>query len=368
MNQRKIQHLALTACLLLGMGCTTPVLPSHSQIQTSPLTFAARAKNKVSHLFVVTDSSGTMFSEQTYPEAKALTQSFVPAMPASPPQYQASLIGFGGQVQEGKTLSAFDRAALQSAADNLRLMGDVAGLGGTTPLDQIFQSITSRVAEEKGLVAVLIFSDHQPDSEARAMAAAEELVNSYRDEVCIHTVQVGTSAEGAAFAQSLSDLTSCGSSRSGSVLNSAVAFNDLAKDVFVGGSTVARSVPAPAPAGADPCKGDLTLRGATFEFNRAVLHSDGRSRLEPVAAQLNQCADVQVEITGHTDSVGNNAYNQDLSERRANAVKNYLVTLGVDPARLRSNGRGEDSPVASNETDEGRAQNRRVDLHPVKAE
>ena len=368
MSEQKRQYFAILACFLFGMGCVTPVLPSHSVVNTSPLTFSTGTKNKVSQLFVVTDASGTMFSEKTFPEAKALTQGFVQAMPASPPEYQAALISFGGQVQEGKALDAFDRAALQSAADDLRLVGDVIGFGGTTPLHQIFESITSTVAEKKGLVAVLIISDHQPDSEVLAMVAAAELVNSHSDGVCIHTVQVGDSAAGATFAQSLSDLTSCGSSRSSSALNSAAAFNALAKDVFYGESTVVRSTPVVRSTTDDPCKGDLTLRGATFEFGKAVLNSDGRSRLEPVAAQLNQCADVHVEITGHTDSVGNNAYNQGLSERRANAVKDYFVVLGVDPSRLRSDGRGEDSPVASNETDAGRAQNRRVELHPVIAE
>ncbi len=358
MNQRRIQFISIAAaCFLFGAACAIP-LPHHAVIQTSPLIFSARAQNKVSHLFAVTDASGTMYSEQTFSEAKALTQSFVPAMPSTPPSYQAALLGFGGQEQEGKTLSSFDRGALQAAADDLQLLGAVNGYGGTTPLDQVFQGISSAVSEQKGLVAVLLFSDHQPDSQAQALAAASELVNSYRDGVCIHTVHIGDSVEGAEFAKTLSDLTSCGSSRAGSALNTAVAFNDLAKDIFYDGTPVARSPIK------DPCKGDLTLRGATFEFGKAVLHADGRSRLEPVAKQLNQCTDVSVTITGHTDSVGNDAYNQDLSERRANAVKDYLVDLGVDTARLTSNGEGEDNPVASNDTDEGRAQNRRVELKP----
>lgn len=361
MRQRFSQIIALAVGLFIGMGCYTP-LPAKNPIQTSPLNFSASSKNKVSHVFVVTDASGTMYSESTFPEAKALTQSFVPAMPATPRGYQAALFGFGGQEQAGTSLSAFDRASLQNAADNLTLLGDINGMGGTTPLDQVFQSINQMLSEEKGLVTVVLISDHQPDSPAAALSAAEGLVNSYRDGVCIHTVHVGDSEDGATFAKSLSELTSCGSTRAAGQLTTASAFNGLAKDVFYSGGHVIRNTSV------DPCRGDFTVRGANFEFNKATLAEDGREALGPVAEQLNQCSDVSVEITGHTDSVGNNEYNQGLSERRANAVKDYLVSQGVTESRLTSNGQGEGNPITSNATAEGRAQNRRVELHPVKSE
>jgi outer membrane protein OmpA-like peptidoglycan-associated protein len=65
---------------------------------------------------------------------------------------------------------------------------------------------------------------------------------------------------------------------------------------------------------------------------------------------------------GHTDAIGSDAYNQSLSERRAEAVRRYLINGGITPERIRTEGFGESRPVASNETDEGRAQNRRVEL------
>jgi len=72
---------------------------------------------------------------------------------------------------------------------------------------------------------------------------------------------------------------------------------------------------------------------------------------------------VSIKVIGHTDSVGSDSYNQSLSERRASSVAEYLLAQGVAPNKLTSEGKGESEPVADNETDAGRAKNRRVELH-----
>ena len=72
---------------------------------------------------------------------------------------------------------------------------------------------------------------------------------------------------------------------------------------------------------------------------------------------------VSIKVIGHTDSVGSDEYNQALSERRASSVAAYLLSQGLAPNKLTSEGKGESQPVADNETDEGRAKNRRVELH-----
>lgn len=87
-----------------------------------------------------------------------------------------------------------------------------------------------------------------------------------------------------------------------------------------------------------------------------------RDDLFTVARSLQRYPDTTVQVVGHTDSTGSASYNQTLSERRAAAVTDVLLQGGVAPARLRSIGRGEDQPVASNLTPEGRAQNRRVEI------
>jgi len=87
--------------------------------------------------------------------------------------------------------------------------------------------------------------------------------------------------------------------------------------------------------------------------------------LDAAVESLQECPDVAVGIEGHTDSVGPEAYNQSLGQRRADSVRGYLVSQGVPAARLTTRSYGETRPVASNDTDEGRALNRRVELHPA---
>ncbi|MOA44531.1 Outer membrane porin F precursor [compost metagenome] len=79
--------------------------------------------------------------------------------------------------------------------------------------------------------------------------------------------------------------------------------------------------------------------------------------------KLNAPGVTSVKVIGHTDSQGSDAYNQALSERRASSVAEYLISQGLAPSKVTSQGRGESEPIADNETDAGRAQNRRVELH-----
>jgi OOP family OmpA-OmpF porin len=120
--------------------------------------------------------------------------------------------------------------------------------------------------------------------------------------------------------------------------------------------------PAPAPA-PDNC-GRIVLRGVNFAFDSAEIDASSAVVLDVVAETLNGCPNVAVRVEGHTDAIGTDAYNQGLSQRRADSVRNYLIGRGVSASRLSAVGYGESQPVASNETDEGRALNRRVELKP----
>ena len=106
----------------------------------------------------------------------------------------------------------------------------------------------------------------------------------------------------------------------------------------------------------------LVLEGVHFELNRAELTPESRTILDRVAESLKAWPDLRVEIAGHTDSTGRVPHNLDLSRRRAEAVRDYLVRAGVRPSRLVAAGYGQGAPVADNGTPEGRARNRRVEL------
>jgi OOP family OmpA-OmpF porin len=102
-----------------------------------------------------------------------------------------------------------------------------------------------------------------------------------------------------------------------------------------------------------------------FDFDRAVIRPEGKAKLDALALQIGQIALEVVVATGHTDSVGSEAYNVKLGERRAQAVKAYLVSKGVDKRRVYVESRGESQPVADNRTREGRAKNRRVEIEVI---
>ena len=108
---------------------------------------------------------------------------------------------------------------------------------------------------------------------------------------------------------------------------------------------------------------DVTFAsGILFPFNSTEILPAGRANLQELANSLQKYATSDVLIVGHTDSVGTEAYNMDLSQRRADAASSYLQSLGVSSARIRTSGRGETEPVQPNDTDEGRQRNRRVEV------
>jgi len=107
----------------------------------------------------------------------------------------------------------------------------------------------------------------------------------------------------------------------------------------------------------------IVLRGVNFKTNSDELTEDSLAILDNVSNTLSANPQVNVAVEGHTDSDGDNAYNKDLSQRRAQSVVKYLVSKNVDANNLKANGFGEEQPVASNDTAEGKAQNRRVELN-----
>lgn len=112
-------------------------------------------------------------------------------------------------------------------------------------------------------------------------------------------------------------------------------------------------------------KGSITLEGVTFEYNSAKLKPESRTALDAVAADLKKYPKLSIELQGHTDSAGSDAYNLKLSQQRADSVRTYLLDQGVPAGGLVAKGYGESQPIADNKTEEGRALNRRVVMYVI---
>jgi len=124
---------------------------------------------------------------------------------------------------------------------------------------------------------------------------------------------------------------------------------------------VAQAPPPPPP---PPAKGTkiATVGAAQFDFDKADIKPAGREILDGAVKTLRDNPNLHVVVDGHTDSVGSDAYNQKLSERRAKAVRDYLVRQGIEANRITTKGYGKSRPIADNKTAEGRAKNRRAEV------
>ncbi|QIL80867.1 OmpA family protein [Diaphorobacter sp. HDW4A] len=133
--------------------------------------------------------------------------------------------------------------------------------------------------------------------------------------------------------------------------------------------------PAPAPAEAKPAapapapaaiSNKVTYAAdAFFDFDKSVLKPEGKAKLDDLVSKVKNINLEVIIAVGHTDSIGSDAYNQKLSVRRAEAVKAYLVSKGIEKNRVYTEGKGEKQPVADNKTAAGRAKNRRVEIEVV---
>ena len=125
-------------------------------------------------------------------------------------------------------------------------------------------------------------------------------------------------------------------------------------------------VQPPPPPPPPPAASKVTFAAdAFFDFDKSVLKPEGRAKLDDLVSKISGVNLEVIIAVGHTDSVGSDAYNQRLSVRRAEAVKAYLVTKGIERNRVYTEGKGEKQPVAENRTKEGRAKNRRVEIEVV---
>ena len=125
-------------------------------------------------------------------------------------------------------------------------------------------------------------------------------------------------------------------------------------------------LPVPTKSAEVTAAGTWIYKDIQFEVNKSDLKDSSFPTLNEIVNALNAQPGLNIEIQGHTDSTGAHDYNVDLSQKRAQSVRSYLISKGIDGSRMTSKGFGPDRPIASNTTKEGRSRNRRVEINPLR--
>ena len=388
MNKRILATvLALVLVVSLG-GCATKQTPTPAPFQPVQLNPQEYTK-KVDTFVVVLDASSSMNEDYNGRPKIDIAKEIVARMNQTIPplDYRAGLVAFGsGSCLDGKDakvlygLTSYRRADLAAGLDSQKCAG------GVSPMSEgIKTSHANLLQGNLGQTALIIVSDAKEIYEGGAIENLKKLKEAMGDKLCVYPIQVGPDKGGKKFMDDLTKLGGCGFAVNADDISSPNAMADYVKKVFLAPAPpkVAAAVPVAAavvdsdgdgvPDSRDKCPntpkgvkvnadGCWELKGVNFDSDKAVIKDT--KVLDEAVVILKANPKLNGEVRGFTDSTGSEAHNQRLSEARANAVRDYFIKQGIAPERIRAKGFGETNPVASNDTVEGRAQNRRVELHP----
>lgn len=265
-----------------------------------------------------------------------------------------------------QSISEYNKAGFQ------KTLASVECASGGTPLADSLATSVQDLEQAKGNIALIVFSDGEDESSP--LTAVESLKLQYGERLCIHTVWIGNprDAYGKANLQQIAQASECGIAATAEQIATPAGMKQFVQRIFLDPVTKAADddqdgvenakdkcpdTPKGALVDADGC---WTSRDILFDFDSKRIKASYSPVLNNVATVMQANPNLHVTVEGHTDSTGKAAYNQKLSEQRANAVTRHLIDQGVDASRLKAQGLGESRPVASNATREGRASNRRV--------
>jgi OOP family OmpA-OmpF porin len=374
--------LALFSALALGaVGCASPQLAP--TVDAPVLVPGAQERVAIDQLVVLVDSSSSVSEDGLFEDEKSLARSFASSVPDG--DYETSLIAFGGFSRQRVDAARFERGSLVQAAESVPYLAE------GTPIHKAIREAGAELEGKSGRAAIVLYSDGVLTTEGGkdldpqlALDAANEVAEGYDGEVCFHTVQVGAEAEGTALLRAIAGATPCGSYRERNGITTVATLHQFERDVFLAEVPTPRVAAAPVdPDGdgvigaADLCpntprvfapevdaEGCVVVR-ALFDTDSSELRAAATQDLDKVAEVLRENPDTRVSLDGYTDSTGPDAYNRTLSERRAGAVRDYLVKSGIEGQRLQTKGLGETNPIGDNETPEGRQKNRRTEISAI---
>jgi len=380
------KSLLLLAAFLFLFGCAVPHmnLPPFEAVKFDKNLYTS----KVDNFLIVFDASSSMYENYNGTKKFNIAQAFVERMNQTIPELgqTAGLRSFGHSPavssKQTELFYGMEKFSSKNLADKFKKITEP---GGTTP---IYTALDTAKADLKGLPgkmsAVIIISDGL-ETDGNAFTAAKALNAAYGDAICFYTILVGNSPVGEALLKEIAKIGGCGFASKADELMTSAGMAAFVEKVFL------TKKPAPAAPAVkqrletdgdgvydedDKCPG--TPKGARvnaqgcwvlshvlFDFDKAEIKPVAYPLLDEVVVIFGKNPGMKVDLQGHCDNIGTPEYNMGLSQRRAKAVKKYLVSKGVAESRLTTQGFGFTKPVGPNTTKEERSLNRRVELHPM---
>ena len=373
--------------LMLAACATVKPLAPFNPVDLTPMLTSGDYVLKANNVQVIVDKSGSMGDmykgEQKLNIARDLASAFGHTVPKADITGSLRLFGKKENMSSVMTELVWGPAAFSAAAmdDGLNKTGFSVG---ESPLNMALDAAGQDFSSAQGNIAIVVFTDANKEvmNYDAVKKSVMNLKNQYGDRLCIYPVLIGDDKEGAKFLSQVAADSGCGFMVKGDDVTSSQGMADFVANVFLAkapevvevicvdddGDTVCAEL--------DKCPG--TPKGAKvnefgcwvigdvlFDFDKANIKPEFYGQLDEAARVFEMNPGLKVEVQGNTDNIGTAKYNMGLSLRRANAVLNYLVKRGVDRSRLAARGFGFTRPVATNDTPEGRALNRRVEMTPM---
>ncbi len=381
-----VQSLLSVIAFLFLFGCATktPIeLPPFSPTIFNTEVF----ESKVDNFIVTFDASSSMRHDYNGTSKFAIAKELGHRLNLTIPELgqTAGLRSFGHDPSVSRRhtelLYGMEKYSTTGAAGTLK---SITKPGGWSPLGTALDAVQLDLEGLPGLHnSVIIISDGM-DMEPK-IAHVQALKDKYGSSICFYPIQVGDDPGGKAFLHEVSKIGGCGFYSNADNLMKGDGMAAFVEKVFLKEKEIAIAAPIVAerkdsdgdgvyddedqcpgtPVGAKVnAVGCWTLDSILFNFDKAEIKPEGYALLDAIVVILEKNPAMSVELQGHTDNVGTEAYNMDLSMRRSNAVANYLVDKGILRNRMATTGFGFKSPVALNSTMFGRSLNRRVEVRP----
>ncbi|MEI6068558.1 MAG: OmpA family protein [Methylococcaceae bacterium] len=389
--QKILKTAAILAALLLS-GCASQPTSTFNAFQAQDLNgllSSGQYVQKTDNFFVINDSSSSMTEEydgvgypaQPDPTKFSVEKEILNRINHTIPDLKLTSsirsFGFGnclswGFTQLNQAPASYSKSTFGSGIDALTCAS------GGSPIASGIDGTSNDLSTTAGNIAVLILSDgHDLDSDG--VKELQSMKQKYGDRLCVYSVWVGNEEEtsGIAVLNQLANISGCGFGTTADNISGPGHMADFVKSIFLkAGTPVADCTKLDSDSdGVNDCidKCPNTIPGAKvsvlgcwivdikFDNDKATIKPEYFQNLDNVANRIKEYPDLLIEVQGHTSKTGSFQHNMDLSERRAVAVKNYL-TNGSHSANITSRGYGWTRPIDTNDTETGRANNRRVQL------